>query len=513
MKKLFFVIYTILFFILLSQSTNAQTRQADSLALVSFYNSCCNTNCLVYWDLTDPMDTWSRVTMKNGRVSELTCHTDGLSGTMVDLNLTKLEKLNLYGNDLSGFIPDFSGLTNLEVLDLGSNDLYGTIPNFSGLTNLKELDVFNNQLAGAIPNFSNLPNLEELYLNSNQFSSTVPDFSNLPTLIKVWLSYNNLSGTIPNFSNLPVLQELFLSGNNLNDTIPNFSSLPNLRILGLKSNQLTGPIPNFSNLPILDQLTLTSNQLNGNIPTFSNLYSLRYFMVSHNRLSGEVPDLVNLLSNQLLLVELEGNQFTFEDFMPNFSSICNEVGSWYFDYQDQDSIGAIISATPGLGSNYVIDLVVDDAVSANVYYWSKDGVVIDTIYGVNEYTITNFSGSDAGVYTAEIINTTVENTSCNSLSLYSRPVTLQASNSTTKIQAVPLQVSPNPVQDMLYIQTQAMASDYQVEIINLHGQVIESLSGNNNKLFMLPMAKYPAGVYIVRLQQRGKIWQEKVIKR
>lgn len=514
MKKIVLILLSLLFFVLISQPTNAQTRQADSLALLAFYSSCCQTGCSVPpWNPSQSMDTWSRITMKNGRVSELTCHSDGLSGTMVDLNLTNLEVLYLYGNNFSGLIPDFSGLPNLKTLNLGNNQFYGAIPNFSNLSNLKELDFKFNQLSSSIPDFSNLNNLEELDLYYNQLSSSVPNFSNLSNLKILNLGYNRLSDTVPDFNNLPNLLELFISNNDLTGTIPNFSNLPTLRILYLKGNQLTGSIPNFSNLPTLNQLTLSDNLLSGTIPAFSNLFTLRFFQVSNNRLSGLVPDLANLLSNQLSNVDLDGNSFTFEDLLPSFNGICHQVpSSWNFDYQDQDSIGAIIVTSPSLGSNYVIDLVVDDAVASNVYYWSKNGVVIDTIYGINEYTVVNFNGSDAGIYTARIINTTIENSSCQSLSLYSRPVTLQASNSTIQIQENPLQVLPNPVQDILYIQAQATDADYHIKVMNVQGQLVEHFSGNRNESFRLPMTRYPAGVYIVRLQQGDKIWQEKVIK-
>jgi hypothetical protein len=513
MKKISFAICNILFFVLLSQSTNAQTRQADSLALLAFYNSSCNAGCLVpSWNPSQSMDDWSRVTMKNGRVSELVCFSDGLSGTMTDLNLTQLEVLNLYGNNLTGLIPNFSNLPNLETLELRNNDIYGSVPDFSNLPNLKKLDLGFNQLSGTIPDFSNLPNVEELNLYHNQLNNSVPNFSSLSNLKILELGYNRLADTIPDFNNLPNLQELFLTSNDLSGVIPNFSNLVNLRVLYLELNQLTGNIPNFNNLPILHQLTLSNNQLSGNIPTFSNLYTLRFFQVSNNRLSGVVPDLASLLSNPLSVVDIDGNQFTFEDLLPNFLSICNQVSSsWNFDYQDQDSIGAVIIANPSVNSNYVIDLIVDDAVSSNVYYWSKNGVVIDTTYGINEYTITNFNASDAGLYTVEVTNTVI-NASCSNLSIYGRPVTLNAPNSINQIQTHSLSVSPNPVKDILYIQVQNLDANYKVQVINLQGQIVENLSGNSNKNFLLPMEKYPAGLYLVRLKQGDKIWQEKVIK-
>jgi len=166
-----------------------------------------------------------------------------------------------------GITCENDGVTKLY---LNSNQLTGTIPNFSGLPNLRRLYLYSNQLTGTIPNFSDLPNLQWLYLDSNQLTGTIPNFSGLPNLQALSLKNNQLTGTIPNFSGLPNLERLSLRFNQLTGTIPNFSGLPNLQWLYLDSNQLTGTIPNFSGLPNLQWLYLDSNQLTGTIPVSSN---------------------------------------------------------------------------------------------------------------------------------------------------------------------------------------------------------------------------------------------------
>jgi Leucine-rich repeat (LRR) protein len=78
-------------------------------------------------------------------------------------------KLELSQNNLTGAIPDFSGLPKLEILYLYSNQLTGTIPDFSGLPKLQTLWLNDNQLMGAIPYFGwYLTNLRYLDLRNNQ---------------------------------------------------------------------------------------------------------------------------------------------------------------------------------------------------------------------------------------------------------------------------------------------------------------------------------------------------------
>jgi hypothetical protein len=112
-----------------------------------------------------------------------------------------------------GITCENDGVTKLY---LNSNQLTGTIPNFSGLPNLRRLYLYSNQLTGTIPNFSDLPNLQWLYLDSNQLTGTIPNFSALPNLWGLFLDSNQLTGTIPVSSNTLInLEYLDLRNNPL----------------------------------------------------------------------------------------------------------------------------------------------------------------------------------------------------------------------------------------------------------------------------------------------------------
>jgi len=194
------------------------------------------------WNVTNTPCSWYGVTCENGGVIEINL------GYQVG-----------FGNNLTGTLPNFSGLLNLQKLDLYNNQITGTIPGFSGLPNLQELILDYNQLTGTIPDFSELPSLQVLDLSGNQLTGTISNFSGLPNLQELYLYDNQLTGTIPDFSGLPNLQRLYLYDNQLTGTIPDFSGLPNLEWLWLRDNQLTGSIPNLSSLTELDYLDLRNN--------------------------------------------------------------------------------------------------------------------------------------------------------------------------------------------------------------------------------------------------------------
>jgi len=535
---------TILLLLLLSiisiQKIWAQTRQADSLALVSLYNATNGSNWTITWNLAQPIDTWNGVRMLNNRVQRLSFYGNNIMGTLPDLNLTALESLAMFNerlignlpnftnlpsletlklnggqlsgsipdftnlpqlrelslrdNRLSGSIPNFTNLSNLETLELGSNGLSGSIPNFTNLPVLARLSLGGNLLSGNIPNFINVSQLTYLWLVGNQLSGSIPNFPNLPQIRTLWLSNNLLSGSIPNFSNMPLLEDLSFSNNLLSGNIPDFTNLPMLDALSLFENQLSGAIPNFTNLPLLERLSIHTNQLSGSIPNFTNLPVLTNLTASINQLSGTLPDFTNLIfleqlslhtnqlngaipdftnlpfleslslqnnqlsgsiptfgnvpyleylqvqsnelsglipsfTNLLFLryLDINENQFTFEDFMLGYNNLTQQIiNPSKFIYAPQDSIGNRQVVDLTAGASYTIDLLIDNTITTSTYYWYKDGILIDSTLGINEYTITNFQPVDSGVYTARVINTIVTNfnSSTQELILQSYPTTL-----------------------------------------------------------------------------------------
>ena len=249
--------------------------EVDQATLMALYNSTDGRRWTnrANWGSTEPLNTWYGVsTDTNGRVTEL----------------------NLGGNNLVGTLPAALGnLDQMVNLQLWGNQLSGTIPDLSSLTNLQDLSFSNNHMSGSIPDLSGLTNLQKLYLQGNQLSGTIPDLSSLTSLTHLYLNYNQLSGALPNsLGDLTSLQELVLSSNQLDGTIPDLSSLTSLWELSLDFNQLDGTIPtSLNSLTSLRQLTLNNNQLSGTIPDPEQPHQPATTVASQQQLDGDDPGL------------------------------------------------------------------------------------------------------------------------------------------------------------------------------------------------------------------------------
>ncbi|MCY4601784.1 MAG: cadherin domain-containing protein, partial [Acidobacteria bacterium] len=120
---------------------------------------------------------------------------EGLSGTIPDLSaLSKLERLELSFNNLSGGIPTWLGeLTALEYAWLGNNALSGPIPDSLGCEPppaLLELQLSHNQLSGEIPaSLGRITTLRVLTMSSDSFENSATHRTNtftgtMPTTIQ-----------------------------------------------------------------------------------------------------------------------------------------------------------------------------------------------------------------------------------------------------------------------------------------------------------------------------------------
>ena len=243
-------------------------------------------------------------------LTHLVLSSNQLTGEIAWLGgLTKLTTVYLWGNELSGPIPDLTGLTDLIYLSLSQNKLTGELPDVSGLTKLQELYLWGNQLSGTIPDLSSLTALKHLSLSENLLMGEIPaSLGNLTTLSTLYLRFNEFSGSIPDLSRISPLFELALEGNKLRGEIPGWlNDLTTLQGLWLNDNELTGPIPDLSALQGLYQLELGANQLGGEIPaSLGTLSELQILGLRENNLTGQIPNLAGL--QKLFYLELTRNQ-------------------------------------------------------------------------------------------------------------------------------------------------------------------------------------------------------------
>jgi Leucine-rich repeat (LRR) protein len=370
----------------------------DSLALVDLYNSTNGSGWInrTNWLTTAPLSTWYGVTVRDGRVKELSLTNNDLTGRIPTSigNLAIITDLNLSNNHLNGTIPSSLGaLSKLIRINFPNNQLTGSIPDAIGnLSSLSALHLGNNQLTGHIPEaLSNLSNLSDLYLNNNQLTGSVPvSFGNLSNLYWLQASNNQLSGTIP----------------------ASLGRLSKLTGIELYNNQLTGSIPDsLSYLSKLGRLELFNNQLTGRIPdSLGNLTQLFSLLLNNNSLSGPIPSLIKLKLNSL---HLQNNQFTFAGMEQLPSTFSSTV------YTPQASIslnrrGSRLSVAAG------------GTLSNNTFRLYRDGVLSATQTGDSSFTIAG-----VGKY-----NITVNNAIATQLTLTSETVTLSTMLADTTVTIV-----------------------------------------------------------------------------
>ncbi|KAL4331938.1 hypothetical protein GQ457_07G017320 [Hibiscus cannabinus] len=224
-------------------------------------------------------------------------------------NISSLTTIVLQVNRLSGKIPDLSALSNLELLNLYGNSLSGNIPDsISNASKLQILELEGNSFTGLIPNsLGSLKFLEQLYLRSNHF--TTPDstifhsLQNSTYLTVLILSFNPLNCTLPtSLSNLPKsLQYFEAKACNIRGSIPmDIAGLNNVLSLDLSANELSGSIPAaMGNMTNLQSLVLSENKLQGSIShALCGLQGLYELSLAANQLDGPLPpclgDLVSL---------------------------------------------------------------------------------------------------------------------------------------------------------------------------------------------------------------------------
>ena len=242
---------------------------------------------------------------------------------------TRLARLDLRSNGLSGALPDFcdqAGHENITIayalsqLDLSNNSVTGSIPvSLSSCQSLSAVDLSHNQLSGTLDTgLGRLCLLSGLDVSRNALqgfadlsdgtaplacpvSGEIPGDATFPAAVSIDLSHNQLSGTFPREGDLPLLdragqlQFLDLSNNSFTGDLP-FLAPPDressrLRIASLGANQFsgsinaTGPFPADSSLQTLD---LRGNLLEGSGGGWATPASLQLLLLDGNPLQGSL---------------------------------------------------------------------------------------------------------------------------------------------------------------------------------------------------------------------------------
>ncbi|XP_070681427.1 probable LRR receptor-like serine/threonine-protein kinase At3g47570 isoform X1 [Malus domestica] len=244
-------------------------------------------------------------------------------------SLVQLEELFVQSNALtaSALVPVFN-ISSLTILNLYGNNMSGSLPN-NICEHLSSIRIFNfsgNQLDGLIPSkLWQCKELREILLYSNNFRGSIPkSLGNLTYLTKIILGENHLTGTIPDeIGDLPQLEFLELLFNNLSGVIPSkLFNLSTIRRIELSFNQLSGSLPaNIGlNAPNLEFLYVArTNVVAGLLPNLSNASKLRMLDMSENSFTGFLPSTLCSLKN-LELLSLRSNNLTIDASTPQAAS-------------------------------------------------------------------------------------------------------------------------------------------------------------------------------------------------
>ncbi|KAL8476409.1 hypothetical protein ACS0TY_028906 [Phlomoides rotata] len=275
---------------------NSQTTSDDAAAMFALKKSL-NPPDELSWSDPDPCN-WGHVFCSENRVTRIQIGRQNLAGTLPPelSSLTRLERLELQWNNISGPLPNLKGLSSLEVLMI-SNNQFSSIPAdfFSGMSALQSVEIDNNPFsAWEIPeSLRNASTLQNFSSNSANISGKIPSFlgpDEFPSLTNLHLALNKLEGELPLSFSGSQIESLWLNGQKLSGGIDVIQNMTSLKELWLHSNGFSGPLPDFSGLKDLETLSLRDNLFMGPVPvSLVNLESLKSVNLTNNLLQGPMP--------------------------------------------------------------------------------------------------------------------------------------------------------------------------------------------------------------------------------
>ena len=218
-------------------------------------------------------------------------------------------------------MPDgLDQLTQLQRLVLFRNQLTALPDSLGQLTRLQSLYLSDNQLTALPDSLGQLTRLESLYLDDNQLTALPDSLGQLSRLQSLGLDDNRLAVLPDWLGQLSQLQDLRLSDNQLTALQDWLGQLSQLEILYLSGNQLTALPDSLGQLTRLQRLGLDGNQLTALPDSLGQLSHLRYLRVSGNQLTA-LPDSLGQFT-QLEILYLSDNQLTaLPDSLRNLASL------------------------------------------------------------------------------------------------------------------------------------------------------------------------------------------------
>ncbi|EAQ43240.1 leucine-rich repeat domain-containing protein [Polaribacter sp. MED152] len=224
-----------LFLTFFSFFVNAQVSQQERQALIDFYNATDGDNWTnnTNWD-TDPnstsdVSTWFGVTTVNSNGQEY------------------VARLFLNSNNLVGNLPDFKNLTKLLRLEIANNTISGEIDINKLPLTLNVLQLSSNQITGSIPDLTPFTNLLHIQLTRNKFVGNVSEKLFPSSIQTISIGYNDISGTL-DFRSFPDLRTIIPAESNIS-----FLKFPSNGIISSVFNSTTSfSVKNMPNLAFIE---------------------------------------------------------------------------------------------------------------------------------------------------------------------------------------------------------------------------------------------------------------------
>ncbi|CDP18523.1 unnamed protein product [Coffea canephora] len=225
-------------------------------------------------------------------------------------NWSSLTSLDLSYNNFTTFLPSqLSTLTALISLDLATNHFRGSIPSsIANISKLQHLDLYDNNLSSSLPipsNLGKLSSLEHWDVSNNKLTGTLPEsFWQLSKLEDLRIHNNSMEGIVSesHLDNLSVLWYFDASGNSLTLKVSaSWTPRAQFEVLRLGSWKLGPQFPTWiRSQKILSDLNLSFTGISDTIPPWIFNSSLGYIDFSHNQLHGKSSNISeNLISNYL----------------------------------------------------------------------------------------------------------------------------------------------------------------------------------------------------------------------
>eukprot|EP01064_Diplonema_japonicum_P033159 TRINITY_DN6475_c2_g1_i1.p1 TRINITY_DN6475_c2_g1~~TRINITY_DN6475_c2_g1_i1.p1 ORF type:complete len:1478 (+),score=214.92 TRINITY_DN6475_c2_g1_i1:58-4434(+) len=202
------------------------------------------------------------------------------------------------GQRLSGSIPSFAGLPKLDTFHIYGNNMSGVLPDVSGNDWEGSLRVEDNQLTG-INNTDFCPHfrvLNELRFDHNLITGTIPPWECMKEIQKISVGANPLTGTLPPVTS-SALKDLYAEETAccVGWEHERLQSKTKIYPWNLATDcprcdtGLEGHLLPWTGIPNLERIVVDDNELSGTVGNVGVLTKLETFSIISNKLAGTLP--------------------------------------------------------------------------------------------------------------------------------------------------------------------------------------------------------------------------------